>query len=299
MAYRLSRYTVVVEDPLNESDLLVHSAFTNALSVVDRNDWSSMLQTLGSKEATEDLQNDLAQKAATNGYIINSERDEVQDVRTRSLGSTLSTKRFSLDVVTSQACSLNCIYCFESGVNTLKGRIEEPTISNILQFVDSLKKSYASLGFSCSGGDPLTDGELYFDMYKRIKYLCQKVGLEFVSNGITTNGVLLNHRNRQRLQQMGVRSIQVTLDGPRDVHDRRRPFLGGRGSYDVIFRNLEQSINEFQYVIRINVDKTNIKSVPELLDELSRLKTAESESPLRVFRANHVGYPEERVPTRC
>ncbi len=65
------------------------------------------------------------------------------------------------------------------------------------------------------------------------------------------------------------KSVQITLDGPKEIHDRRRPHKDGDSSYDVIMRNLKDNAHFFEHIsVRINVDKTNEKSVPDLLKQL-------------------------------
>ena len=53
-----------------------------------------------------------------------------------------------------------------------------------------------------------------------------------------TNGVDLLPANLMRLDELGF-SLTVSMDGPRECHDRSRPFPDGRGSHGTIARNLE------------------------------------------------------------
>lgn len=87
---------------------------------------------------------------------------------------------------------------------------------------------------------------------------------------IVTNGYLLNGKNSEVLsKECNVKTVQVTLDGPKEIHDRRRPHKEGSSSYDTIVRNLRDNAHFFERIsIRINVDKTNKAFIPDLLKEL-------------------------------
>jgi len=62
---------------------------------------------------------------------------------------------------------------------------------------------------------------------------------------------------------------QISLDGLRELHDKRRPFTSGEGSFDAVVNGIKNAIENFdQLIIRVNVDKTNEKQIPEFLDWL-------------------------------
>jgi len=64
------------------------------------------------------------------------------------------------------------------------------------------------------------------------------------------------------------RAIKVTLDGPPDVHDKRRSLVGGQGTFEVILDNLVVATDYVAVILRVNIDQENISQVPELLDIL-------------------------------
>ena len=61
--------------------------------------------------------------------------------------------------------------------------------------------------------------------------------------------------------------FQVTLDGPKDVHDSRRHRLGGQGTFDEITRGVNLLLElGIDVSLRVNVNKANIDSLPRLVD---------------------------------
>jgi uncharacterized protein len=83
---------------------------------------------------------------------------------------------------------------------------------------------------------------------------------------VITNGYLLDTfipslvRNRT-----AVKFVQVTLDGPPDVHDARRPLRGEGSSFSRIADNVDLALDaELPVQLRTNVDRGNLGMLPEL-----------------------------------
>jgi uncharacterized protein len=85
---------------------------------------------------------------------------------------------------------------------------------------------------------------------------------------MVSNGTLLTGKVARELASLGVTGVQVTLDGPSENHDRFRPFVSGRGSFDVIIRNLLESCDVLDFSIACNYTEENFREFPRLLDHL-------------------------------
>ena len=61
--------------------------------------------------------------------------------------------------------------------------------------------------------------------------------------------------------------IQVTLDGERKIHNKRRVFHDGSGSFDAIWQNIRLALEkQIEVYIRVNVDSDNLESLPAVAD---------------------------------
>ena len=105
----------------------------------------------------------------------------------------------------------------------------------------------------------------------------QKFGQEngiLVSSSIVTNGSLIERELLEDLIKLGLKSMKVTIDGVREIHDSRRPFAGGKGSFDVVFGNISKIPDNINLTIQANLDAENLACFPQLLDflEESNLK---------------------------
>jgi uncharacterized protein len=87
--------------------------------------------------------------------------------------------------------------------------------------------------------------------------------------GMITNGYMLTKRNVEFLVSNKVSFLQVTVDGPKEIHDQRRPLKSGGGTYSITLSNIEDIADNksMRVSIRINVDKRNANNISELLED--------------------------------
>jgi uncharacterized protein len=94
-----------------------------------------------------------------------------------------------------------------------------------------------------------------------------------VGSDITTNGYLLSESVARRLLDHGVRDYQISLDGPKRHHDRKRVRPGGASTFDRIWGNLvglKRLGDSFRVTIRLHVDRESADSIPAFLEEIAR-----------------------------
>jgi uncharacterized protein len=70
------------------------------------------------------------------------------------------------------------------------------------------------------------------------------------------------------LAGLGVRMVQVTLDGPPAIHDQRRILTGGQGTFWKILENMKQVVDLAEIQLRINVDRRNAMGAIEVAEIL-------------------------------
>lgn len=124
------------------------------------------------------------------------------------------------------------------------------------------------------GGEPLMALDTIESLTNKIRSHLSKG--QIYTARIVTNGYLLTKDVALRLRECGVRQVQITLDGDKSVHDSRRALRNGAGSFDTIIRNISGVWQILPIVIRINVDKSNIDSIPPLLDKLTSMGLQEN-----------------------
>lgn len=128
-------------------------------------------------------------------------------------------------------CNLACLHCIEeSGPGkAFRDELDAAQVFGVLQQVIDCEVPYLSF----SGGEPMVH-PLFFDM---VQYVCARNG----ELKIETNGHYLSPENCERLRTLGVKAVQVSLDGAsRATFNRMRV----RGDFDQVVegvRNLQAS----------------------------------------------------------
>jgi radical SAM protein with 4Fe4S-binding SPASM domain len=110
----------------------------------------------------------------------------------------------------TQRCNLACPHCYSSAK---RHATDELTTDEARGVIDALVPQHVA-GIGWTGGEPL----LRKDLEELIAYAAEVGGMR---SGITTNGVLLTHRRVKALREVGVSSVQVSLDGSTAARNAR------------------------------------------------------------------------------
>ncbi len=198
--------------------------------------------------------------------IIVDPREELEFFR-RAIESLRRRKELDLLINPTRRCNMRCIYCYEPKLDL---DMSEEVIKGIPSFIRRIadERDVEKLLIGFFGGEPLLRRDLMERILDEISVFEEELD---IGTGLITNGTLLTRDVIELLLRYEVSMVQVTLDGPRTVHNSRRPLVGNRGSYDLIMSNLEKSVDIIPLLqVRVNVDRSNISEVIPLLDDLER-----------------------------
>ncbi len=117
---------------------------------------------------------------------------------------------------------------------------------------------------------------------EKIRAFAEEKGILY-SFSLVTNGVLLTPRVVERLAPLGLIGAKVTLDGPEHIHNLFRPFKSGKGSFDVIVRNLKETADMIRLQIGGNYTREYYRQFPLLLDHLADSGLTPARVPLVKF----------------
>ncbi|NUV00532.1 hypothetical protein XO12_10720 [Marinitoga sp. 1154] len=87
-------------------------------------------------------------------------------------------------------------------------------------------------------------------------------------SSIITNGYLLNKKIIEKLKEIKVTHLQITVDGIKELHDVRRFLANKKGTFDIIMKNIKYAEREFNIALRINLDKKIYENFDEFLNYL-------------------------------
>lgn len=140
----------------------------------------------------------------------------------------------------TQRCNFRCKYCVFSGHYAYQRTHKKTDMTwktakaAIDWFLRSSKKT-EERAITFYGGEPL----LKFDMIKKVIEYVKKKKLD-VHYSFTTNGYLLGSRKIADFLAKNDIAIQISLDGPKDIHDKFRVTAGDKPTHDVIIKNLKK-----------------------------------------------------------
>ena len=153
------------------------------------------------------------------------------------------------------ACCFSCKYCGSSGG---KARDNELTTEECLSVADQLK----DLG--CRRVS-MIGGEVF--MRRDWKTIVKRLTDQGIRVNIITNGFIFRESLIADLKEVNIESISVSLDGPKEVHDKYRQ----EGSYDRAIRAIEELLSAGIPVSVIStLNSENVKKLGELYSILRK-----------------------------
>lgn len=260
---QISKYTIAKPCPSGYE--LFH--YVNEVTrYIDKLTWENLLESdLG------DIESDLEEELLLSGLLVEDDRNEVQNLIDRIDAEKSTKRRFQAIVFPTEKCNLRCTYCYE---DFAVGKMPEAVQDQLIHFLKSKSEEYEEINLSWFGGEPLLALDVIDRVHRGlIPHLVRKrVGF---SSQITTNAYYLDATRRKKLLALGVSAFQITLDGVRSDHNKRRRMNPmsklDKNTYDVILRNilaLADEPDEFVCTIRFNYDKENVDGIKGCLSDL-------------------------------
>lgn len=195
--------------------------------------------------------------------LIDCHIDEVSELLFESEKLRCHNEISSVTIAPTMACNFICPYCYEKGAKY--ETMNETVIRNTKSFMTGLKKNTDKLEITWYGGEPL----LAFEIIKELSLEAMAIfGEENYGANIVTNGYLLDGKVSNWIEKLKINNIQITLDGPPEIHNKRRKLPNGEDTFFVILENIRQIVYDnikVHFVIRINTDKENIKYINNIL----------------------------------
>lgn len=209
------------------------------------------------------------------GYLtrLEPEKEEnafVKFVSALRENSQKSVENGSLMLLLTYNCNLACPYCYQkehrhknSGAVMSEDLIDRIFNNLYEKIIPNLKIEKMRIMFY--GGEPfLTSNRKAID--RALEYAHK---YQIQSSAITNATFEDSMANIFGPQPGQVNWCQVSLDGPKRLHDKSRVPLDGRPTFDKIVSNVKLMLESGVKVsLRLNLDRTKIESVEELMEQL-------------------------------
>ncbi|SYZ72588.1 putative Radical SAM domain protein [Candidatus Zixiibacteriota bacterium] len=259
-----SRYNIFID--LGENRRLAFNSVSATLAEIFPEDLpivEKLLQKSARPESPKEKE--IFEVMLEGGYLVDEGVDELEFLKVKNRSRRFDKATFMLTIAPTLACNFRCEYCFE---NQRKEKMTEEVERALLAFSEKhIKRSEAAV-ITWFGGEPTLCVPTIERIQTGIAALAQKYDVTMEPTSIITNGYLMDRKMAERLKAVGVAEAQVTLDGPRETHDKRRKLHNGGGTYDRIMANLRESADILKIVIRVNVDKSNYLESLAILKDL-------------------------------
>lgn len=175
---------------------------------------------------------------------------------TESRGSAHGTTSGSGPVVvwnSTRTCNLRCVHCYmDSDARKYQGELSTTEAKG---FIDDLAEFKVPV-LLLSGGEPL----IRPDFFELAEYARDKG----IRPTLSTNGTLITREVAQRIKDIGVGYVGISLDGLREVNDK---FRGREGAFQAAMEGIRNCVAVNQRVgLRFTINSHNLAELDHIFD---------------------------------
>lgn len=175
--------------------------------------------------------------------------------------------------VVNTHCNFNCPYCFEAeSVRKSSMTLTVEQIDSAFDIIDhqsSKDSQREAASIEIFGGEPLLPTSK-----ASVEHIFKNIASRNLKASIQTNGYYLSEYLGLISQYSNyINLMQITLDGPPHIHNRRRIPRGGEPTFDRLVEGIDKFLQmnlPIQLNLRTNVDSENVDFLEELIDFYER-----------------------------
>jgi uncharacterized protein len=229
--------------------------------------------------------------------IVPEGEDELAVVlgRLREGSADPGTRGFT--IMPTSYCNMACAYC---GQEHFKSAVDAQRLERLARRVEAAFAAPATreVNVTWFGGEPLLALRVIRELSARFVAAAAATGKGYSAN-MPTNGSLLSVPTMHLLHaECRLDGLEVTLDGPEEVHDRRRLKRNGTGSFRHIVSVLGEAVARGigpRISLRVNIDAENREHVADLITELAGCGLASPQVELHLMPVHSWGNDVSKV----
>lgn len=274
---RVSSY--IIPTKVDEDNYMLVHGYSGAIDLVPTDVAELLIQHEGLENLSKTmLDSDTLQSLISRGYITDkSHEEEIEHVAriARILHKRDKLMNVGVTLVVTYDCNFRCPYCFERGSvkHSSQRTMTKDVVDKAFKIVDSvsINKPKPLKYITLFGGEPLLKENLEI-----VEYIVEQGTKRNIHFKAVTNGYDLDCYSHL-LNDKSIDQIQVTIDGLKTSHNKKRVHYLGVPTFDKIIQNIEMAISKgISVVIRVNTDKTNFSemiSLKQYLEDKGLFKT--------------------------
>jgi radical SAM protein with 4Fe4S-binding SPASM domain len=152
----------------------------------------------------------------------------------------------------TERCNLRCRHCYQTGGKV--GEIGLPEAGKVIDHVADTLKAWEEAydiaflpSFNVTGGEPFLREDIF--------QVLERIGTGGFDTYILSNGILIDRDKAKRLSDLSVKGVQVSLEGPENIHDTIR----GKGSFAGALKGVSHLL-EAGIVVTLNVTLSTVNA---------------------------------------
>jgi radical SAM protein with 4Fe4S-binding SPASM domain len=174
--------------------------------------------------------------------------------------STNDAFEFFVQLHLTERCNLRCKHCYQTGRNVDEMSLVEvrEVVKEISDTLNEWRDAYGidfSPSFNVTGGEPFLRGDLF-----EILFEIEDRGFDIY---LLTNGILIDKRKAKGLFNLGVKGVQISVEGPKEIHESIR----GKGSYAASMKGVKNLLDEgLKVSLNVTLSSINAGSFMDIVD---------------------------------
>lgn len=292
---RVSQYNIYNKLKQNDNTWLIIQGVKGSFDLVD----GEIVKILKSSETNQNdlnaLREDQKVLLLDRGYITQKSVEEefsFVEILGKAINN-IARKGINITFVPTYNCNFRCEYCFERKLQTngqewLNKKMSPMVVDSVFEQLQKYKDEGKRLeSVYLFGGEPLLHSNVEI-----ITYICEKAHLFEIPISCISNGFYL-HEYIEIIKNFNFVSVQITLDGIEEEHNKRRFLLNGKGTYNRIISNIDKALNEgIHVVLRTNVNQKNVDQIRNLIELYTQKGWTQKENFRYYFKSTLRCYEE-------
>ncbi|HEY9602548.1 MAG TPA: radical SAM protein, partial [Allocoleopsis sp.] len=233
MRIKLSQYYVVTSPFFDELDgrtkRVIFATRTATVRIIDELSWN-LIETGQFDELPQDILSDLMRIE----LIVPYDEDELKAILDRNTAIAKNDDDLYLVIQPTAYCQLGCHYCGQQ--HTSKMMSEEDGQRVLERARAKLEtQQFKSLSIGWFGAEPLVGLPVMRRLTPQLQALAASFSCRYNAKIVTNGLALTDNVATEIVNDLGVKSIEITLDGVAPFHDARRMQKNGLPTFDKIF----------------------------------------------------------------
>ena len=207
--------------------------------------------------------------------IVSNDISDMEAIINRNNQAINNSDSLYFVILPTSFCNMGCGYC---GQSHEKGSINQELVRKITTRISgalqSLRPKKIDIGWF--GGEPLVGYAKILELSDELIKSAQETSTEYNAKMVTNGSLLTLNKLIELHERCKVTEFHITLDGPPEIHDKRR-FLKKEGKSfhkitDLIQKALrDEKLNKIKYIFRTNIDKENQEYIANYLDLMHQM----------------------------